>query len=495
MIIKIHHLKGYLMKILFVRPPRYMWPMNSESSSFWQPLGFASMAAVLRENGFRDIEILDCCIEKIGWKSLKKIIQNKKYDVLCVGEEVSSVDEAFKLIKLSKHYHPSSKIICGGYYFTHMTQDLKKYPIDFIIRFEGEYTLLELLKEFLKKNPKYSKIKGIAYLKNRLVKLTPERKLCDLETLPLPAYDLLKMHLYGKNSKNHKDFIAIEHGRGCAYNCNFCSLWRQMGNNGQSCYRTKSPEKTFKEVKFLIKKYKRKTINWVDGTHNMSSEWLNKFSDLMIKSGLKINQTAWMRADCIIRDHNNGVLKKSYDTGLIQVNIGIERIDNAGIDFFNKKNNYSNTSLDCLNILKKYYPKILKLISVIYGIPNETKKSLRKLTKLLDKKYSDVCFFIPFTPYPGTEMFNKLYQKGCLNRNFRNYNLIKPILDTKKYSKEKIFKMMKWEIMKKIFMTPSTYNSFFIFGRKSRIQISIAKKTLKYLFLNQINIKPRWYDK
>ncbi len=35
------------MKLLFVRPPRYMWPMNSESSSFWQPIGFASMAAII----------------------------------------------------------------------------------------------------------------------------------------------------------------------------------------------------------------------------------------------------------------------------------------------------------------------------------------------------------------------------------------------------------------------------------------------------------------
>ena len=32
---------------LFVRPPRPMWPFNGPSSSFWPPLAFASMAAML----------------------------------------------------------------------------------------------------------------------------------------------------------------------------------------------------------------------------------------------------------------------------------------------------------------------------------------------------------------------------------------------------------------------------------------------------------------
>ena len=86
------------MKVLFVRPPRYMWPMNSESSSYWQPLGFASMAAVLRDNDF-EVEILDCLPLRVGWNSLRKEIERRKPDILCVGDETASYYEAAKLIK------------------------------------------------------------------------------------------------------------------------------------------------------------------------------------------------------------------------------------------------------------------------------------------------------------------------------------------------------------------------------------------------------------
>ena len=86
------------MKILFVRPPRYRWLMNSESSSFWQPLGFAYMAAVLRENGF-DVEILDCLPIKMGWKTLKETLRKKSFDIICLGDETASSNESIKLSK------------------------------------------------------------------------------------------------------------------------------------------------------------------------------------------------------------------------------------------------------------------------------------------------------------------------------------------------------------------------------------------------------------
>jgi len=36
------------MRILLLRPPRYVWPFNSETSAFWQPLGILSLAAAVR---------------------------------------------------------------------------------------------------------------------------------------------------------------------------------------------------------------------------------------------------------------------------------------------------------------------------------------------------------------------------------------------------------------------------------------------------------------
>jgi radical SAM superfamily enzyme YgiQ (UPF0313 family) len=192
------------------------------------------MAAVLKKGignkeGIKDlkIKIYDFPANKTGWKTTRKIIYRQRPDILCVGEETVSVHEAFKLIRYTKKINPDCIIIGGGTYFSYMVHDsLTNYPIDFIVRFEGEETLLELVKEIDKQNKRkkhdFSKVKGIAFKHNGRIVQTPMRDLLDMEKLPMPSYDLLNMEVYGKNSTNHNGLVAIEHSRGCKGSCNFC---------------------------------------------------------------------------------------------------------------------------------------------------------------------------------------------------------------------------------------------------------------------------------
>ena len=112
------------MKILFVRPPRYKWPFHSENSSFWQPLAFASMAAVLRENiDGVNVKIVDCPILKMGWKTAEKMIEKENPDVLCIGDETVSASESFRAANIAKQSNPNVKVIAGGVYFSNMLKD------------------------------------------------------------------------------------------------------------------------------------------------------------------------------------------------------------------------------------------------------------------------------------------------------------------------------------------------------------------------------------
>src|SRR3989338_3117819 len=112
------------MKILFVRPPRYMWPLHSRRSNFWQPLAFACLAAFVRENidGLK-LKIIDCPTEKIGWNSTEMRIKQEKPDVLCVCEETMSSHEALKLAKMAKDHFPECVVVAGGVYFGNIVED------------------------------------------------------------------------------------------------------------------------------------------------------------------------------------------------------------------------------------------------------------------------------------------------------------------------------------------------------------------------------------
>ena len=483
-----------------------MWPMNSESSSFWQPLGFASMAAVLRENDF-DVSILDCLPLKIGWKSLRQELERIKPDVICVGDEAASAYEAIKLIKLAKEIDSSVITIAGGYYFSNMIEDtFKKYSFDYIVKGEGEYSLLELLQNI---DVDKSKVKGIAYLKNNNIHINQDRLLLtNLDELPLPAYDLLPMELYGSKSTNHKDFSAIEHGRGCSGGCNFCSIWPHMSSKGKPCYRTKSADRCFEETELLIRKYKRKTLNWADGTWNLDSNWTKEYCSLLIDNNININHTTWMRADCIVRDEKIGVMKKAADAGLVQTVIGVERFDDKDFSYLGKKNSSFALQQKAFKILKKY-PRVYSIASFIYGLPTDDKKSLKRLNKVIHSTFADMVFILPYTPYPGTELWNE-YKNRLEVTDLRKYNLHLPVLSTNHLSKAQLDKWFKRTLVDYVLLRPGNLIKRVVLEkdkRKKRIQISLAKKIFKMgtqHVLNKITfqkgheleygIKPRWYD-
>ena len=340
------------MNVVFVRTPRYVWPFNKETSAFWQPLGFLSLAAQL-EACFPDwlITILDCPGIKMGWNTLISTLQTNWPDVICIGEETVSSDEALRLAHTVKKHHPKTIVIAGGMYFSHTAcASLETGLIDYIVHGEGERTLAELL-GVLTQGGDVSTVKGLSFQQDdQMISTLPRRLITDLDTLPMPAWSKIPMRQYGLGSRNHPGLVSIEHSRGCIDQCSFCILWKHMGQvckdavTTRPCFRTKSPERSLDEVKRLIKEYDRFTFGWVDPTWNADPTWTDQFCDLLLKHQVKIRQTAWVRADCIVRDEGLGVLEKAVRTGLCQVMIGVERPDECGQQVLNKHTN----GPDCL---------------------------------------------------------------------------------------------------------------------------------------------------
>lgn len=496
-------------KVLFVRPPRYMWPMNSESSSFWQPLGFASMAAVLREHDV-DVRILDCLPIRMGWKSLDKELERRSPDVLCVGDETASYHEAARLIHRMKSLSPRTVCVAGGYHFGNaVSASFRETPVDFVASGEGERTLLELV-QALNKGRSTKAIRGIAYRHQGKVRVNPERCLIpDMDTLPYPAFDLLPMDLYGKDSTNHRDFIALEHGRGCVGGCNFCSIWSQMSRRGEPCYRTKSAQRSYEETEFFVKRYRRKTINWVDGTFNLDPRWSKEYFRLVEDNNLAVAHTAWMRSNYVIRDHRSGVLKRMVDNGLVQAVIGMERFDDRSMKALGKKDNDPRTNDQAFRILRTHYPSVYTIATLIYGMPNDSWKDLWRINRIIHSHYADMIFMLPYTPYPGTRLWGQ-YQEKLKTADLRKFNLHLPVMGTRHVSRPMLDLWFKLSLMDYVALRPGNLIHRVAKesnARKRRVQLSLAKKIFRLgtqhlwnrLTFQQgheleYGIKPGWYD-
>jgi anaerobic magnesium-protoporphyrin IX monomethyl ester cyclase len=432
--------------IAFVRTPRRLWPFNSPASGVWPPLGFCSLAASLRRVFPRiRISLLDCPALRVGWKTLEARLQSNPPDVLCIGEETPSASEGMRLAHLAKRINPKGLVIAGGVYFPYAIEEaFATGDFDFIVQGEGENTLMDLVAALLNGESDFGKIAGLVWQKDGMpVVNAPRMPISDLDRLTFPAYDLLEVKAYGRHSRNHPDLATLEHSRGCIGRCTFCILWKHFGRDVagsmQPHYRTKSPERTVDEVRWLAREHGRRTIHFVDPCFNADPTWNDRFADLMIAARIGVKFTAWMRADCIVRDEGLGVLRKMVRAGLMQVYIGIERLDERDLSTLHKTNNGPDVSRQALGILRRNYPEVFTIGSVIYGLPWESQASLRRLRDFQYDFPLDYALYLPLAPAPGTTIRDELIEQGYrLSDNMDEYNFLTPVMDTDHLTRQQL---------------------------------------------------------
>jgi anaerobic magnesium-protoporphyrin IX monomethyl ester cyclase len=451
------------MRVLLLRPPRYVWPFNSETSAFWQPLGLLCLAAaVRRELGDVAVEVWDAPGERFGWPTLRRRLAERPIDVLGVGEETVSAHEALRAARLVKHLWPGCTVVAGGLYFPYVIEPtLRSGCVDVIVRGEGERTFVELLRH-IGDRARWGGLSGLAFLDDAgRVVLTPPRELiADLDALPLPAYDLVDMSQYGRGSHNHPALVSIEHSRGCIDACAFCILWRHMAQSADGNgrwrprIRTKSPWRSFEEVRRLVRDFDRRTFGWVDPTFNALPDWSDRWAELMLASDLmdprgraRTLHTAWLRADGVVRDERLGILPKLIRAGLHQVMIGVERDDEAGLAALQKHHNELDVTREAFAIFRRKYPQVYTIGTMIFGLPGDTLADLRRLRARQYELGMDYCFLMPLTPNPGTAVAEEAARAGRIaNGDLASYNFHTPVCRTETLSLRDL-ESLYWRLM------------------------------------------------
>ena len=241
------------MKILFVEPPKEFWFVMGEYLP--PPLGILQLAAFLEEKGDDwDLEVLDCQAEELKWSGLERRLESANPDLLVPSALATcNAYTILRTVSLAKKIDPDIKTVVGGQHFTALAQEsLEQYPeIDFIVRGEGELTLLELVSS-LDREKSQLNIPGLSFRhKNKIVHNPPRPLIKNLDDLPLPGYHFIEDHAHKYHFRmmaNRQDgYAMVEASRGCPYQCTFCSQWKFWGGH----FRVKSPEKVADEMEYL----------------------------------------------------------------------------------------------------------------------------------------------------------------------------------------------------------------------------------------------------
>lgn len=438
--------------VLLVAPPRLMWPYINAYDNFMVPQNLPCLAGYIRAKGIKKVAIIDCMPLKMGWKTLIRTIKNLKPKILAAGENHALFSvEVLKLFRYAKEILPDIVTVAGGTHFSFLAEDILKNEdsVDYIVIGEGEETFLELCQAILSGCEKKDmrKVKGIAFKDDGEIVITEPRPLIkNLDDLPIPAYDLLPMDKYGKSKYLFASWgSTIHHSRGCTSSCDFCSFWIQMADvkiqNGKKKliprWRTKSPERTFEEVKYLVKNFGRYFLVWVDDTFNVNPKWEDEFSELILKSNTKTRWYCFMRADYILRDEELGIMEKLVKAGLQHISIGAERAEDEDFTELNKPFYSTEILSECINLIREKYPHVFVQMTFLTGLRNDSRKTFRKILEFAKKLSPDYAGFHPITPFPGTKLYEQ-YKEYIELTDWNYYDLNTPVMGTKYLQREEV---------------------------------------------------------
>jgi anaerobic magnesium-protoporphyrin IX monomethyl ester cyclase len=370
-------------------------------SHFDPPLGLLQLSAFLNENSFNTL-VFDLNVEIRDNDELERftyLIKEKH----CIDENTifgipfvtTFAKNAFELAKELKQLFPENKIVAGGAHASFMCEEvLSNQFIDMVIRGEGEYPMLELLQ----KKP-LETIKGISYKKLIDGKLIIKHnansdRIKDINTLPFPDYEQLKVDKYRPVLGSYKSLPAMNMvtSRGCPGKCTFCC--RTFGN-----YTTYlSSEKVFANIKILVKKYGIKQINFYDDTFTIKKQRVLDLCNLLIVNDIKIDWTCFARIDSVDEE----MLKTMKKAGCYQIMYGVENFNQSVLNDINKNINTERIQ-QVVSMTKKH--KINCRISLLIGNPLDTPEIIKYNIKQLRKLKPDILVVNITTPFPGTEIY------------------------------------------------------------------------------------------
>ena len=393
------------MKILLINPVIREWAKPNVL-----PLGLAYIAAVLQDNGHA-VEVMDLNALRLEPSEIESRIRENDYDLAGIGAIVTVYREVKKLIELLKTCHPNRKVMVGGSVGTSIPHIImEKTATDIVCIGEGEVTALEIVSA-LEKGRTLDTVAGIWFKQGGgdIVKNPPRKPIKDMNTIPLPAWDLFPMDVYLANpvgAPNRNKWVDGESGeefvrsmnvsatRGCPYKCIYC--YHDFMGQG---YRFRSPRSILNEIGILHEKYGVEYIHFMDDEFCMRKGFVTEFCKLFKEHYKgKINWGCAGRVNLMTEE----LIRTMADSGCVMIGYGIESGSQKMLDVM-KKGVTVDQAKRAIRWTQKYtdWPAC----SFMVGTPGETRETIQETVDFcreLDLA-PEVIFFM--TAYPGTELY------------------------------------------------------------------------------------------
>ena len=414
-------------KVLLVNPP---WITRDDNvwhgiKGAMPPLSLLSIGAVLEQEGF-EVEILDVHLDALSEKQVHEVIAKAKPDLVGISVMTSTAICSHRIAQIAKEWDQNCIVVMGGVHVHSLPKEaLRNKAVDYVVRGDGEYPLLELCQ-----GKEIASIPGLGYRKENTVILNEARPdIKDLSELPRYAYHLIDVPRYYPAVGAYRNLPAINMlmTRGCPGKCIFC-------NSAETTLRTHSAENMVDEIILLRDNYGIKEIQFYDDTFTVMKKNALEFCRLMTEKRVGVTFSCFARTDCF-SEEMAVALKKA---GCHQVMFGVESGSQEMLKIIRKDIDLDKT-VEAVTLAKKVGIEVR--CAFTFGTPGETKETIQETIDYAMKMDPDLAIFNITTPYPGTQMYAWAKKNDLLTtHDWWDYELGNAVVDLPTISAEELRK-------------------------------------------------------
>ena len=423
------------MRVLFIEPPKDYWFLMGEYLP--PPTGLLALAAYVEmEIKEVEVEVLDCQAEAVGWDRVEKRIRDLKPDMVASSGFTCNAYACARVAEMAKRVDPGIITVMGGQHFSFNAEEslVSFSEIDFVIRGEGERTLVELVRA-LRGDGDLAVIDGLSFRSGgRTVHNHPRRLIEDLDTLPYPAYHLVEENLHRYHMKvmaGRSRYLIMEGSRGCSHRCSFCTQWRHWSGT----WRTKSAKRIAEEMVHLRDNYGGGFLWLTDDNFEFGKRGKELAHELHLH-GID-DSMPWFfqaRMDDIVRYPD--LVAELQKVGNNWQLFGVENSSPQVLDDFNKGESVEDAG-KAVKVLKDN--SILAQAMMVIGSRRDTLRSIQELREFAMALDTDLSIFSILTPFPGTEVFEDARRRGWIeDLNYAHYDMIHAIMPTETLTRSEL---------------------------------------------------------
>ncbi len=392
-------------------------------------LGLIFLAGKLKKAGY-DVRIYDFGYFDDYYRAINEGIDkvlDERPNLVGITTRCDDYPVALDVAKKIKEENESIKTVLGGIHATFTAKETLKYFnfIDFIIKGEGEKTIVDLAKT-IENNKDISKIKGIFFRDdNENIIETQNQELLDKKELDSLLYLMMDViesdkviklapFIYKELKRPHGNVAETIVSRGCPFGCRFCSETHMWGRK----IRFRSIKNVIAELKFW-KKLNFPCVMFQDDTFTASKKYVYDLCSAIKKENLNLDFVFNTRIDQI----DSKLLNELSSSNFVSVSFGVESGSQRIQKIINKYPNYDKERIyQVIEETSKYFDMIKCYF--MSGFPFETLEDMDQTLDLINMigKLGRLPILFKFAALPDSDLFNE-YKDKLILRDSSNFSL------------------------------------------------------------------------